>query len=296
MSKYKTVAAVVAILALGAIVVSVSGKTTPATVNGMWNVDAKYSSAQLITDGTTDFGKQKINFTLGFARVNGTLTYNDADLASSKLDLHMYPANSDAPILAEDGKLKAQWLANVANHTLICFHSKKIVRGPDGKLQATGDLVITRVDRNVDIEPNEAYSGPVYGPPMVHRVVRDATFVIDLSSPNGAKGGLQAMGSTMMSRENFPELVRAAISTNWPPVVMGDEKCTDPAGGTEDYRGFRCTGTFMESTGLPPAPTRLGEDYPGPSDYNAVVGNELTIRINLHMTPSATGMKAAGSM
>src|SRR5271166_5071635 len=161
MSKYKTVVAVAAILALGAIVVSVSGKSAPATATGSWNIDAKRSSAQLITDGTTDFGKQKINFTLGFGRVNGTLNYNDADPSSSKLDLHIYPANSDAPILGEDGKLKAQWVANVANHTLICFHSKKIVRGADGKLQVMGDLVLTRVDRNVDIEPTEAYSGPV---------------------------------------------------------------------------------------------------------------------------------------
>ena len=295
MSKYKTAFAVVAILALGAIVISVSGKAAPASPTGSWNVDAKHSSAQLITDGTTDFGKQKINFTLGFARVNGTLNYNDADPTNAKLDLHIYPANSPAPVLGEDGKLKAQWLENTANHTLICFHSKKIERGDDGKLHATGDLVLTRIDRNVQLDPTEAYSGPVYGPPVVHRVVRDATFVLDLSNPKGAKGGLQVMGSTMMARENFPELVRAAVSTNWPPLVM-DEQCTNPAGGTEDYRGFVCKGSFMEATGLPPAPVRVGEDYPGPSDYSAVVGNELTIRINLKLSPNASAAKAAGSM
>jgi polyisoprenoid-binding protein YceI len=293
MSKYKTAIAVLGILAIGALVMTVSGKT--AATSGSWQVDPRHSDAQLITDGTTDFGRQKVNFTLGFARINGTFKIDDADPANSKLDLHIYPANSDAPILGEDGKLKAQWLANLANHTLMCFHSKKIVRTPDGKLQVTGDLVITRIDRNVDIEPTEAYSGPVYGPPIVHRVVREATFVVDLSGGNGPKDPLRATGSTSVSREGFPELVRAVVATNWPPLVM-DEKCTNPSAGTEDYRGFRCTGTFMEAQGLPPAPTQIGEDYPGPSDYNSIVGNQLTIMVNLRLAPGASAAKASGSM
>ena len=292
MSRYKTMFAVTAILALGAIVVGVSGKAAPA--NGSWQVDAQHSAAQLITDGLTDYGQKKINFTLGFARVNGTLKLDNTDPANSKLDLHMYPADTQAPILGEDGKLAAKWLANTANNTLMCFHSKKIVRTPDGKLQATGDLVITRVDRNVELDPNQGYSGPVYGPPVVHRVVRDATFVFDLSGEQKDNAVL-ATGSTSMSREGFPELVRAVIATSWPPLVM-DEQCQNPAAGTEDYRGFRCTGTFMEAAGLPPAPQRIGEDYPNPDNYNTVVGNQLTIRVNLHLSPNAAGAQAAGSM
>ncbi len=294
MSKYKAAIAVTGILVFGALLVTVYAKSTPAPTSGMFLVDTKHSEVQLITDGTTDFGRQKLNFTLGFARVNGTFNVDQANPENSKLDLHMFPANSDAPMLDENGKLKAEWVANVANHTLICFHSKKVVRTPDGKLQVTGDLVLTRIDRNIDIEPNEAYSGPVYGPPMVHRVVRDATFVFDLSAASAQKGALQAMGSTAIAREGFPELVRAVISTNWPPVVM-DENCTNPAGGTEDYRGFRCTGTFMEAQGLPPAPVRVGEDYPGPSDYNAIVGNQLTLMMNLRLKPgTAAGARMAG--
>jgi polyisoprenoid-binding protein YceI len=290
MSKYKAALAVTGILVLGALFVTVYAKSTPAPVFGVFAVDTKHSDVQLITDGTTDFGKQKLNFTLGFARVNGTFFVDDGHPANSKPDLHMFPANSEAPILGEDGKLKAQWLANLANHTLICFHSKKVERTADGKLQVTGDLVLTRIDRNVEIEPTEGYSGPIYGAPVVHKVVKDATFVVDVSAAKGQKDALQATGSTAIARENFPELVRAAISTNWPPVVM-DEQCTNPAGGTEDYRGFRCTGTFMEAQGLPPAPTRVGEDYPGPSDYNAIVGNQLTIMVNLRLTPTT---KSAG--
>jgi len=294
MSKYKAAIAVLGILALGALVMTVSGKTA-STTSGSFLVDAKHSDAQLITDGTTNFGQQKVNFTLGFGRINGTFKVDNADLANSKIDLHIFPANSDAPILGEDGKLKAQWLANVANHTLMCFHSKTITRTADGKLQVTGDLVITRVDRNVDIEPTEAYSGPTYGPPIVHRVVRPATFVFDLSGGTGAKDPLRATGSTSVSREGFPELVRAVVATNWPPVVM-DKNCTNPSAGTEDYRGFRCTGTFMEAQGLPAAPTRPGEDYPGPSDYNSIIGNQLTIMVNLRLAPGAAGAQPVAGM
>ena len=47
---------------------------------------------------------------------------------------------------------------------------------PDGKLQATGELTLTRVDRNVEVNPNEACVGSVYGPPMTHHVSQEATF------------------------------------------------------------------------------------------------------------------------
>jgi len=249
-------------------------------------VDSQRSDAQLITDARTDWGQTKINFTLGFARVNGGLKLDDADPANSKLDFLMYPASSIASPIGEDGKVKARWLANVANHTLVCFHSKKVVRMPDGKLQATGDLTLTRVDRDLQYNPGEDYRGPVYGPPVVHRVSRVATFVFDLT-PAGGNGqkaaAITASGSASIAREGFPQLLRAVVSTHWPPLVM-DEDCQNPAGGTEDYRGFRCTGTFMKPSGLPEAP--LGEGYPDPSDFNAIVGNQLNILVHLRLTPT----------
>ncbi len=294
MLKHKAVIAVAGVLALGLLTLGIAGKpSTSTTPSGSWKVDTQHSDVQLITDGTTDNGQKKMNFTLGFARVNGGLNLDEANLDNSKLDLHMWPANSTAPMLGEDGKLKMSWVANLANHTLVCFHSKKFVRTPDGKLQVTGDLVITRIDRNVQLDPNEAYSGPVYGPPMVHRVVREATLVFDLAPASGNGKALSASGSTNVSREQFSELVRSVVATNWPPVVM-DENCQNTAGGTEDYRGFRCTGTFMEAPGLPPAQTQIGEDYRGPEDFNSIIGNQLTMVLHLRLTPKASGASAAG--
>jgi polyisoprenoid-binding protein YceI len=272
------------------------GPINPAPTAGSWQVDSHHSDVQLITDGTTDYGKKQVNFTYGVTRVNGLVKLDDADPANSKIDLHMYPATAMAPPIGEDGNSKNRWLSELANQTLICFHSKKVTRNSDGKLQVTGDLVLTRVDRNVEVNPGEDYKGPVYGPPMIHRVTREATFVFDVSGDANEKGGgLEASGSTTTTRESFPQLVKAVLNSYWPPVVQ-DKKCEVTSGGSEDYRGPRCTGTFVEAAGLPPAPVHLGEDYPGASNYNAVVGKQLTILVHMRLTPQTAGGQTASGM
>ena len=272
--------------------------STPTSTGGSWRVDPRHSDAQLITDATTNSGKTQINITLGFARLSGDLKLDDADPTQSSLDLHIYPADSMAPAIEEDGNFKVHWLASLANHTLVCFHSKKVVRTPDGKLQATGELTLTRVDRNLEVNPSEAYAGPIYGPPMIHRVSREATFAFDLSKPAGKgqnNGTLLASASASQTREGFPQLLRAVLTTYWPPVVQ-DENCQAAAGGGEDYRGAECTGSFLEAPGLPQAPgTPVGEDYPAPSNFSAVVGSQLNILLHMQLTPRTSGEKAAGS-
>ncbi len=293
MPKYKAVFAIGAILALGALALSVSGKPSAAT--GSWEVDSRHSAAQLITDGTTDYGKQKLDYTLGFGRLMGAINIDDADPSKSSVLFRFFPATGTmVPDIAENGKFLKQWEMDEANHTLICFHSKSVQRNADGKLQVTGVLTITRVDRNVDIEPTEAYSGPTYGPPIVHRVSKDASFVFDIPAPD-KNGVIQASATTSMGRENFPQLVKAVVATSWPTVVQ-DRNCQSSSAGTEDYRGFKCTGTFMQADGLPPGPGPQNlEDYSGPpSDYNAVVGNHLTIVLHMRLTAQAQGVHAAG--
>lgn len=279
--------AAAAILLTGA-----SNAPAPAPVSGSFQIDTRHSDAQLITDGMTDFGSKKVTFTLGFARVNGTLNL-DADSAKSKFDFRLYPATSTTSPIGEDGKIKADWLANVANHTLVCFHSKKVVRTADNKLEATGDLVVTRVDRNVEATPSEAYAGPVYGQPIVHRVAREATFVFDV--PAAVQKDLRLSGSTSAARETYPELVRTVVGTYWPPLVQ-EASCESTSGRSEDYRGQQCTGTLMMAPGLPAAPTHVGEDYPGTATFNAVVGNQLTILVHLQLTSmtASNSAKPAG--
>lgn len=282
---------IAAILALAFVAPRVPGRPLPSPVSGSWQVDSRHSYAQIITDGTTDFGKKKIDVTLGFARLNGQMQLDENDPAKSRVDFRIYPADSMAPPIEEDGKISTQWLANLANHTLVCFHSKKIVRMPDGKVQASGDLTLTRVDRNVDATPSEAYAGPVYGPPMVHRVSHEATFIFDLSEPAGKvrkAGLLHASTATKVFREDFPQLARAVVSAYWPPLIE-DHNCEAPAGTGEAYSGQKCTGTFLMSPGLPPSPyARPGEDYPGPQGFNAVIGERVAFQIQMDLRPPAS--------
>ena len=292
MLKHTAVFAVAVILALG--VLGQDAPNKPASMAGSWQVDTRHSDAKLDTDATTDYGKTKINVTLGFARVNGIVKIGDGDPTQSSVDLRIYPATSMSPSIDEDGKFVSYWLENLSNHTLLCFHSKQVVRTPDGRLQATGNLSVTRVDRNVQATPSEAYAGPVYGPPVIHRASREATFVFDFTAADGnerRESSIKASGSTSMFREDFPQLVRTVVSTYW-PVVVQDEVCktTD---ASEAYSGSRCTGMFMETPGFREAPHAAnGEGIGVPQNFSAIVGNHLTILVHMRLMAKASGDQA----
>ena len=276
-----------AIVVLTVLALAIPGRSiSPAFATGSWVVDGGHSDAQYIADGTTDFGKTKMTFTIGFARVAGIVKLDSSDSANSSFDFTTYPATSMAPPMNEEGKVKTQWLVTHANHTLVCFHSKGVKQTADGRLQTSGNLVLTRVDRNVEMTPNEAYAGPVYGPPMIHRIIREATFVFDPSTAAG--GAFQTSGSTKVVREDFPQLLKAVVGTYWPPVVQ-DKNCQVPA-ASEAYSGAQCTGTFLMSPPLPESPHAANEeDAPGPSNFNAVVGEHLTILVHMRLKPSGSG-------
>jgi polyisoprenoid-binding protein YceI len=289
MLRYTVLLAVAGMLAMGS-------PSKPTVTTGSWRVDARHSDAQLITDATTDYGKTKIDVTLGFGRVNGRVELDNDNLAKSSFDFRIYPANSMTPDINEDGKFLSEWEADLSSHTLVCFHSKGAVRTPDGRLQTTGNLILTRVDRNVDATPSEGYAGPVYGPPIIHRVSHEATFVFDLPAAGGnapKDSGAVASGSTRMFREDYPQLVKAVVSTYWPPVVQ-DKNCEAPSGGSEDYRGSQCTGTLLMAPSLPEPPyASNAEDYPGPANFNVVVGNHLNVLVHMRLLARSSGEQPA---
>jgi len=293
MLKHIVASAAAVVLALAVLGLDVHNK--PSSTTGSWQVDARHSDAKLTTDATTDYGRTKMNLTLGFARVNGRVTVDDSDPTKSNIEFRFYPATSMAPDIDEDGKFLSHWLENLSNHTLVCFHSKKVVRTADGRLQATGDLTVTRVDRDVQADPTEAYAGPVYGPPMIHHTSREATFVFDFpaAAGNGQKeSSINASGTTSMFREDFPQLVRTVISTYWPPVVQ-DEHCQVPD-ANEAYSGAQCTGTYLSTPGLPDAPHAANaEDIGVPTNFNAIVGNHLTVLVQLRFAPKGSEEQAA---
>ena len=290
MLKYKLLFAVAGMLAMGA-----PSKTTFSA--GSWKVDMHHSDAQLITDATTDYGKTKMDVTLGFGRMNGRVELDNDNLTKSSFDIRLYPADSMTPDINEEGKFLREWVANLSNHTLVCFHSKGAVLMPDGRLKTTGQLVLTRVDRNVEITSGEGYAGPMYGPPMVHRVSHEASFVFDVPAEGKDQkaGSIALSGSTSMFREDYPQLVRAVVSTYWPPVVQ-DKSCPAPSGGGEDYRGSQCTGTLLMAPALPEAPHAANaEDVGAAQNFNAIVGNHLNIVVHMRLTAKAAGEEMAAN-
>src|SRR5215469_3681558 len=281
MTKFVTLLSAVALLVLVT-------PTKPVPPVSVWHVDSRHSDARISADGSTDFGKTKMNYTIGFTRINGTVKLDTTDSANSAFDFRMYPGGTMAPPIDEEGKTKNEWLANHANTTLICFHSKGAERSSDGRWKTTGTLIVTRVDRNVELNPNEGYSGPVYGPPMIHRIPHEATFVFDVppsTTSHDRDGGFMVSGRTGVTREDFPQLVKAVIATYWPPVVK-DKNCDMPVGVGEGYSGAVCTGTFLEAPPLPEAPHAANaEDLPGPPGFNSLTGERVDIFVRLRLTP-----------
>ena len=152
---------------------------------------------------------------------------------------------------------------------------------------------MVRVDRNVEVPaPSEAYYGPVYGDPVIHRVMHEATIVFDLQGDKDKDGGIQASSSSKVFKEDFPQLVKIVVNTYWPPVVQ-DENCRVP-NPSEGYYGAKCTGTFVMTPSLPEAPgTHIGEDYPGPANFNTIVGERVNIALHMRLLPKASGAQAA---
>ncbi len=70
--------------------------------------------------------------------------------------------------------------------------------------------------------------------------------------------------------------------------------CSTPrppqAEASEAYSGAQCTGTLLMIPALPEAPHAANEeDSPGPANFNAVVGERLTILVHMRLKPISSG-------
>jgi hypothetical protein len=125
-----------------------------------WKLDANHSTARIV------LGANAVN--VGVAHVSGKVELDAAEPTNSVFDLSIDPA---------EGKL-------------ITFKSRRAAMNPDGKLEVSGDLTLSRVVRQVILNPAEDYSGPVYGEPTQQTVTRKITFVVPIVTAEGRRKSL----------------------------------------------------------------------------------------------------------
>ena len=256
-----------------------------------WTLDSSSSNARLFQGSKAN--PDSVN--TGVARVTGKIKLDTNVPDNSVFDLSIYPADEDwGHALSPDGALLTGYVPNATDHTLLTFRSTRILRTGNGRLEVTGDLTLIRVARTVTATPTEAYSGPVYGDPVIHNVTREITFLFPSVSAvrfsetltpavQQTRGVLEVMGAARVDHEQFPELLSAIQDTNWPSVVRNEHCQAAYEGGGEGYSGAVCTGTLIAATHADNCQAAYeggGEGYSG-SVCTPAAGNQTTIVLDL---------------
>lgn len=260
---------------------------------GTWSLNPTTSSARLFQGSAAN--PDSVNTVV--ARVTGKVKLDPNDLGNSVFNLSIYPADEQwGEALSPEGTLPAGYISDATDHTLLTFESKRIQRMEDGKLEVTGDLTLTRVERAVTL--TKAYGRSVYGDPVLRTETREVRFLFQDPDATLTSGPLRPVnltvkrdfglsGSAHIGYENFPGLLNAIQETNW-PVLVQNERCQMPSTIGEDYHGPTCTGTVIAATKSNNChmPAILGmEGYSGPI-CAPPSGNQTTIVLDLRMLPA----------
>ena len=251
-----------------------------------WRIDSEHSTARLFlaSSKNPDAGNN-----VGVARTSGVIDHEAGDPSRSDFDFTIYPADKTAD---KSG--------NNPDYTVIRFKSTHVVPVNQETFRVTGDLTLSYVERSVTADPNEAYSGPLYGPPVHHSVTQEAVFEFHKVSPartqKATDNKAEWLASSTTIGEDFPQLLNVVSSTNWPTFVA-DERCVVPSVG-EDFSGPSCTGETVERIAradLRCEVPSIGEDYSGQicTETSPVqVANEVQMQLDLHLTKTAPATAA----
>jgi len=261
-------------LALAWLLVLIVSFFSPAHAQEIWRLDPQLSIARL------SVGSGSNALEIGVARVSGEVVFDSNDLTDPSVNLKITPGN-------EVG----------ANHAKMSFTSNRSVMMSDGKLIVTGDLSVTRIERSVTADPNEAYAGPQYGDPGCHTDTHQIALTFADPRQRAARDGTMLFSSTTsVIREDFPLLLDALMLDDWPTVLVNDEKCEAPPTVGEDYSSGKCSGTEIAAVSNSDVPTGVGEGYYGFQPAVTPDHNHATITLNLKLTQiSATPSVASKS-
>jgi len=245
----------------------------PAHAQDTFQIDPQHSVARVF------LGSGPNRLESGLARVSGQVVFDSTDPADPSVSLNITP----------DGGPRSEYAQ-------MSFTSERSAMTADGKVLATGALSVTRVERSVIMEPNEAYAGPQYGEPVAHTDTREVTLVLHDSRHQKAHDGMELSGIISVSRETFPQFVEAGRAGEWPTMLVDDEKCQQPSTIGEDYSGETCTGDVIATVTnrVLIAGTAGGEDYSGFKPAVTPDRKQATIVLDLMLT-ELPSRAAAGS-
>ena len=247
-----------AMIALITVLTSVS---ISAQSQDAWEINPQHSVATLSLGSDSDV------LQLGVVRLNGEVVF-ESDSEDPTVTFSTAPSGGPG-----------------VNYPKLEFNSQQCRVTPEGKLLITGELSVTRVERSITADPNEAYAGQQYGPPEVHTATREITLVFPDPPPNRSSAAVMHLSGTgSVSRENFPQLAQSIALDHWPTQLVNDEKCIAPSTIGEDYHGAICTGTVIASVRNVMVPSGGGfEDFAGLRPAVNANRNQVTIAVNLEL-------------
>ena len=275
------------VLLLGSAVLTMLAVSSVSAQSTKWQIDAGHSTASifLAQSGDADPG---VNIAVAIAA--GTMELGPADPAKFSLQLNIIPADQGDALLEPHGTLRAGAYAALSRYTVMSFQSKSAVRDPNGKIQLTGDVTITYIEREGPSDWNVAYSGPTVITPVSKSATHTVTFTFDKSASEIAYGQevgwMEITGLGKIPLEDLPTMRFWLSNSVWPTLVE-DRNCYIPnySVSMRDYRGAVCSGNVVETQ-----PRKRisdgsvsGLDYSGPRYETPQKINEVRIVLDLKM-------------
>ncbi len=138
-----------------------------------WQIDPAHSAAQ--------FSIRHMAISTvrgGFSSVKGTVSFDDADVSKSTVDVTIDVSTVDTRQPDRDKDLKSDRFFDVAHYPAMTFKSKKVEQAGAGKLKVTGDLTIRGVTKEVILDV-EGPTPPVKDPWGNQRAAVSATTKIN---------------------------------------------------------------------------------------------------------------------
>src|SRR5580658_1881162 len=169
--------------------------TSPTTATTTWKIDPAHSSAEFKVK------HMMISHVKGhFAKVTGTLTLDESNLANSRVEALIEAASLETRDAQRDAHLKSPDFFDVEKFPSISFKSSRISVVRDGELAIEGNLTIRGVTRKV-VFTVEGPTPPAKDPWGNTRVAVSAT--------------------TKINRKDFGLTWNAALETGG--ILVGDE-------------------------------------------------------------------------